>query len=206
MKIFTSFIICSLLVFSNIMAQDEVKEMLKEEKNIPYYEIPDAPERYDAAGVAARMIDGLGFRFYWASKDLTATDLEYKASETSRTTLEILDHVHGLSTTILNGISQKPNVRGDDAKEELGYQELRKLTLENLKAASDILRKEGAKVEAMKVVFQRGEKTSEFPFWNLVNGPIEDAIWHAGQLVYNRRASGNPLAPGVSVFSGKKRN
>ena len=189
-----------------MMAQDEQKEMTKEEMTIPYYEIPDAPKKYDAAGVAARMIDGLGFRFYWTSKDLTETDLNYKASETSRTTLEILDHVHGLSKTILNGISQKPNVRGKGTKEELDYKELRKRTLENLKAASDILRKEDANVEDMKVVFQRGEKTSEFPFWNLVNGPIEDAVWHAGQLVYNRRASGNPLAPGVSVFSGTKRN
>ncbi|MFK8009942.1 MAG: hypothetical protein AB8H03_26550 [Saprospiraceae bacterium] len=206
MKILTSFIIFSLFIFSNITAQDEVKKMSEEEMDIPYYEIPDAPEKYDGAGVTARMIDGLGFRFYWASKDLTEKDLEYKASETSRTTTEILEHVHGLSKTILNGISQKPNVRGGGTKEELDYQELRKRTLENLKAASDILRKEGANVEDMKIVFQRGEKTSEFPFWNMVNGPIEDAIWHAGQLVYNRRASGNPLAPGVSVFNGKKRD
>lgn len=206
MKILTSFVIFSLLIFSNIMAQDEVKETSKEEMDIPYYEIPEAPEKYDGAGVTARMIDGLGFRFYWASKDLTEKDLEYKASETSRTTIEILEHVHGLSKTILNGIDQKPNIRGGGAKEEMDYQTLRKRTLENLKTASDILRKEGANVEDMKIVFQRGEKTSEFPFWNLVNGPIEDAIWHAGQLVYNRRASGNPLAPGVSVFSGKKRN
>ena len=117
-----------------------------------------------------------------------------------------MEHFYGLSKTILNGISQKPNVRGDGTKEKLDYKTLRKQTLENLKAASDILRKEGANVEDMKIVFQRGEKTSEFPFWNLVNGPIEDAVWHAGQIVYNRRASGNPLAPGVSVFSGKKRN
>ncbi|MFT6322228.1 MAG: hypothetical protein ACJAT4_003163 [Granulosicoccus sp.] len=206
MKSFIAVLIFSLLIFSNIMAQDEVKEMSKEEMAIPYYEIPAAPENYDAAGVTARMIDGLGFRFYWASKDLTETDLEYQASETSRTTLETLEHVYGLSKTILNGISQKPNIRGGAPKEELEYKALRKQTLENLKAASDILRKEGANVEDMKVVFQRGEKTSEFPFWNLVNGPIEDAIWHAGQLVYNRRASGNPLAPGVSVFSGKKKN
>jgi len=207
MKSLIAVLVFSLLIFSNIMAQDEVKEMSKEEMDIPYYEIPDAPKNYDAAGVTARMIDGLGFRFYWASKDLTERDLRYKASETSRTALETMEHVHGLSKTILNGISQKPNVRGGGgSEEELDYKELRKRTLENLKAASDILRKEGANVEDMKVVFQRGEQTSEFPFWNLVNGPIEDAIWHAGQLVYNRRASENPLASGVSVFSGKKKN
>jgi len=204
MKTFTLFIFFSLLISSNIMAQSKFEELSKKEKDIPYYSIPEAPKQYNGAGVTARMIDGLGFRFYWASKDLTYIDLEYKGSETSRTTIEILEHVHGLSKVILNGISQKANIRGVETKKELDYKTLREQTLENLKASSDILRQESTRVEDMKIVFQRGEKTSEFPFWNLVNGPIEDAVWHAGQLVYNRRASGNPIAPGVNVFSGKK--
>jgi hypothetical protein len=43
----------------------------------------------------------------------------------------------------------------------------------------------------------------EFPFWNQINGPISDALWHCGQVVMNRRASGNPLQLGVNVFVGK---
>lgn len=206
MKSLFSLLVFSLMLIFNLAAQDAAGVKSELTSAEPYYEMPEAPEKYDAAGVTARMIDGLGFRFFWASKDLTEKDLEYKASETSRTTMEIMKHFHGLSKTIYNGIAQKPNVRGVTNQDELEYAELRSQTLGNLKAASDILRQAGAKVEDMKVVFQRGEKTSEFPFWNLVNGPIEDAIWHAGQLVYNRRASGNPLAPGVSVFSGKKRD
>jgi hypothetical protein len=203
MKSLISTLIFLLLIFSDIMAQDEVKEMSKEEMDIPYYEIPAAPENYDGAGVTARMIDGLGFRFYWASKDLTERDLEYQANETSRTTIEIMKHVYDLSKTILNGTMNRPNLR-PQLMEQFEYAELRKKTLENLKKASDQLRTADANIEEMKITFKRGEKTSEFPFWNLVNGPIEDAIWHAGQLVYNRRASGNPLAPGVNVFSGKR--
>ena len=42
-----------------------------------------------------------------------------------------------------------------------------------------------------------------FPFWNMINGPISDAIWHSGQVVANRRASGNPINPKVNVFIGK---
>ncbi len=204
MKSLFSFFVFSLLIVANLLAQDATSE--KSKSNEPYYEIPEAPEKYDGAGVAARMIDGLGFRFHWASKDLTEKDLAYKASETSRTTMEIMKHIYGLSKTVYNAAAQKPNIRGNGSQEEFGYEELRKKTLENLKNASDLLREEGANLEDMKVVFQRGEKKSEFPFWNMVNGPIEDAIWHSGQLVYNRRASGNPLAPGVSVFNGTKRD
>jgi hypothetical protein len=45
-----------------------------------------------------------------------------------------------------------------------------------------------------------------FPFWNQINGPISDALWHCGQVVMNRRASGNPLQKGVNVFIGKTTN
>lgn len=204
MKSRFSLFVFSLLIVSNLIAQDSTTENSK--SNEPYYEIPEAPEKYDGVGVAARMVDGLGFRFHWASKDLTEKDLNYKASETSRTTIEIMNHIYGLSNTIYNAAAQKPNIRGNGPREEYGYEELRKMTLENLKNASDLLREEGASLEEMKVIFQRGEKKSEFPFWNMVNGPIEDAIWHSGQLVYNRRASGNPLATGVSVFNGTKRD
>ena len=206
MKSLFSFLVFSLLILSNLIAQDAATEKLEPISDEPYYEIPEAPEKYDGAGVAARMVDGLGFRFHWASKDLTEKDLEYKASKTSRTTIEIMQHVYGLSKTIYNAAAQKPNVRGDGPQEELEYAELRSKTLENLKNASDLLRADDANLEDMKIIFKRGEKTSEFPFWNMINGPIEDAVWHSGQLVYNRRASGNPFASGVSVLRGTKRN
>ena len=44
-----------------------------------------------------------------------------------------------------------------------------------------------------------------FPFWNIINGPISDALWHCGQVVMLRRASGNPFNSKVNVFSGKLR-
>ena len=37
---------------------------------LPYYQIPDYPSSYNAATVAARTIDGLGFRYYWATEGL----------------------------------------------------------------------------------------------------------------------------------------
>ena len=43
------------------------------------------------------------------------------------------------------------------------------------------------------------------PFWNQLNGPIEDAVWHSGQIVVFRRASGNPISKKISVSTGKVR-
>ena len=74
-------LLASLLLTTCTMAQD-----------LPYHEIPEAPESYSANNVLSRMIDGLGYRYYWATKDLTDSDLEYKVSESSRTTLETMEH------------------------------------------------------------------------------------------------------------------
>ncbi len=53
---------------------------------------------------------------------------------------------------------------------------------------------------------KRRSGTVEYPFWNNINGPIADAIWHVGQVVSFRRSSGNPFPKGVSVLTGKKRD
>lgn len=204
MKSLITFLLFTLFFSIHIFSQEEMEELVEMPEELPYYEIPDAPKDFSAEGVTARMIDGLGYRYFWATEDLREEDLSYKAGETSRTTAETIEHLYGLSKTTLNAIASRPNIRGGDVKkEELDFAEKRKRTLENFKAASDFLRKKNAQVEDMKIVFQRGEKKSEYPFWNLINGPIADALWHSGQIVANRRSSGNPLHPGVNVFRGK---
>ena len=66
------------------------------------------------------------------------------------------------------------------------------------------LKSTAADIDQVKVIFQRGEKTSTYPIWNLINGPITDAIYHCGQIVSFRRSSGNPIPPGVNVFLGEQ--
>jgi hypothetical protein len=70
--------------------------------------------------------------------------------------------------------------------------------------ASEALKQPGARLDEMDMVFERGTTKQEFPFWNLINGPIADAIWHVGQVVSFRRSSGNPLPQGVNVLTGTK--
>jgi len=167
----------------------------QEEHALPYREIPDYSDDYTAGTVAARMIDALGFRFYWASNTLSEKDLAYKATDEGRTSLETIEHIYSLSKTIVNSTLKQSNSRD---KEDLSYSELRSKTLQNLKIAADILR-ESDDISQYKIIF--GER--EIPFWNQVNGPIADAIWHCGQLVIYRRVTGNPINPKVNHFSGK---
>ncbi|CAL2083577.1 hypothetical protein [Tenacibaculum sp. 190524A05c] len=166
-------------------------------QELPYYEIPENSESYTAGAVASRMIDGLGFRFYWASEGLTQKDLEFKPTPESRTSGETIDHILGLSQVILNAAENKPN---GGKQPEMSFKEKRAKILNNLKKASDIL-KDKSDLSEFKIIF--GDK--KYPFWNAINGPIADALWHCGQIVSFRRSSGNPFPKGVSVFTGKVR-
>ena len=105
---------------------------------------------------------------------------------------------------ILNAVKSIPNERNNDG--ELSFEDKRKETLVNIYNSSLIIRKmSDEEVSECTLIFKRGEDTNEFPLWNLLNGPIADAIYHSGQLVAFRRASGNPMFSGVSVFTGKTR-
>lgn len=173
-------------------------------QDLPYREIPKAPESFTAGGVASRMVDGLGFRFYWATEGLRAEDLAFKPGPDTRTSEETIAHIYGMSFLILNTTKKTANVTGQDVK--LPFAEMRKKTLENFKEASDRLRKSSDKeLLEFEAIFTRGTETVKYPFWNMVNGPIADCLWHVGQVVTFRRSSGNPFSEKVSVFNGTVR-
>jgi hypothetical protein len=169
-----------------------------------YYQIPDSPEAYTEKTVAARMVDGLGFRFYWATEGLRPEDLSYKASAEGRTIEATVEHIMGLTQVLLNAVEGKPNEGGE--QEATSYEQKRAKTLDNIKRASEILKSGQGELGDYDMIFVGARGTSEYPFWNLINGPIADAIWHCGQVVTLRRASGNPFNSNVSVLQGKVRD
>ncbi len=175
-------------------------------QDVPYKEIPDYPSDYSPGNVAARMIDGLGFRFHWATEGLRPEDLTYRPSEDGRTLLETMQHIYGMSEMILNAPSATPNERPADFS-GYSYEELRGKTLKNLKAASEAMaNKKAEDFESFEVIFKRGEQKSSFPYWNMINGMLSDCIYHTGQITMMRRSAGNPINPNVSVFMGKLRS
>lgn len=185
-----------LILMSNLQAQD---------MELPYHQIPESPTDYTTGNVIGRMIDGLGYRYHWATEGLTKTDLAYKASEEGRTILETLQHIYGMSEVILESPKGEPSVRPKDFS-KYSFEELRRKTLENLEAASGVVKgKTADEVSNFKVTFQRGEKQTDFPYWNMINGMLSDCIHHTGQIVTMRRSNGNPQNPKVNVFIGRTR-
>ncbi len=173
--------------------------------SLPYREIPDYPAEYTAETAVARMIDGLGFRFYWATDGLRPEDLAYRPSDGARTTEETIDHILGLSEIVVNALRKLPNRRSGEERSPLSLEQKRRQTLDNLKAASDTLKSGSGRLDDCPIIFENGDQRSEFPFWNGINGPIADALWHCGQVVSFRRSSGNPFNSKASVFTGKLR-
>ncbi len=191
----TIFLSLILSLFINLSIQAQMNDAL------PYMNIPDAPESYTPGTVISRVIDGLGFRYYWASEGLTEDDLAYAPGNNGRSMSENLTHIYELSTVILNAAKKLPNDRSAKPEVMTSIQQ-RKKTLENLKLASELFA-ESIDLSSHAVVFKSKDGTASYPFWNGINGPIEDALWHAGQLVVMRRSAGNPINSKVNVFLGR---
>jgi uncharacterized damage-inducible protein DinB len=173
-------------------------------EELPFSSIPKAPVNYSASNSISRMIQGLGFRYHWATEGLKAKDLKYRPTEESRSTMGTIQHIYSLSKTILNAAKNKVSKRSKDQPPE-HLDELRIITLNNLSEASELfLNYNENELNELNIIFERGGKQSKFPIWNLINGPIADALYHTGQVVSFRRVSGNPISKGVNVFLGIK--
>lgn len=167
--------------------------------SLPYVAFPPTPSHYSAGTVVSRLLDGLGFRYYWATEGLRPVDLAFRPTLEARTSQETLEHIYNLSDMIINviGGNQTPPIPHQT------FEELRKATLGNIQKSSAIIATfSEADMEKIKVDFS-GEK---IPFWNMINGPISDCLWHIGQVVTFRRSSGNPFSSKVEVFLGKIMN
>ena len=97
-------LIVYMLCCITLTAQEAVHEF-------PYTSIPEAPESYTAGTVVSRMIDGLGFRYYWATEGLTEKDMHYAPANDGRTIAETLEHLYNLSNAIINSANKMANDR-----------------------------------------------------------------------------------------------
>ena len=171
-----------------------------------YAEIPTYPETYTAGTVLGRLMDGIGFRYRWATEGLTQRDLVFRPAESSRSLRETLDHIHGLIDMIGVAFSGE-RYSSPESSQALPLEELRRMTLEKIKTLSERFKATPAEqLVDMPIKMRRGERDTDFPFWNAINGPMADILYHLGQVVSHRRAAGNPIDPGVRVFIGKRVN
>lgn len=172
-----------------------------------YYEIPEAPKKYTAGTVAGRVADGLGFRFYWATAGLRPEDLSFQPTDESRTLDQTIDHIYNLTLIVMNATKKEPTTFPVEIP-EVSFEEKREVILGFIKSASENLKAASDKdFDDFQMVFKYADGNSNsYPFWNELNGPMADALWHVGQVVMLRRMSGNPFNSNVSVLQGTVRN
>lgn len=171
--------------------------------SLPYAAIPTPPEEYNAATVLSRLMDGLGFRYHWATDGLTEEVLAYRPETTCRSVREILHHIRAIVDMIEHSVMseryQLPEPHLPDNADVRGE------TLSAISRVSATLRaSDPTRLAEFEARFRMDENDMDFPFWNTINGTMSDAIYHVGQVVAYRRAAGLPIDQGVDVFVGKQ--
>ena len=159
----------------------------------PFFDIPEPPAYSDGTGVLIRFVDALGFRFRWATEGLREEDGTFKPCESAMPLFELVKHVHGLVGSATNALVA-PMPPGGPAPTTLN--DFRNRTLSQLFFLRTQLR---GKTETDLLACKIGVH----PFWNILNGPLSDALTHVGQINTYRRAAGNPCPKGVGYLSGK---
>jgi hypothetical protein len=108
------------------------------------------------------MIDGLGYRYYWATENLRALDLDFKPDTLARSTFETMEHIYGLSFMILNASKNQVNHRRDPV--QMNAKDLRLATLYNLKSASAAMALV-ENLEELNILFESSKGRKPLPFW-----------------------------------------
>lgn len=168
--------------------------------DLPYYDIPKTPTEISTTNTLARLIDGLGFRYRWATEGLTQNEYVFKPVESSMNMTELITHIFELvkvTNRILNGgLNTIHETESISQTRENTLFLIDKLST-HLKLMTD---------DEFKDLELKNESTEkQFPFWFLLNGPLADALTHVGQITSWRRIAGNPQPEGVNVFLGVKK-
>ena len=154
-----------------------------------YHCLDEYPEKVSAGGVMARMLDGLGFRFYWATAGLNDEDYQFSPGHGAKRIGGLVWHVWGLSNWMCLNIFGKEEVRPKAIGEQRDH------ALQLIKKIRDFFC--GLDEKELMDIQIEGR-----PFWHFVNGPISDALTHVGQINSFRRMAGN-LPIQANVFLGR---
>jgi hypothetical protein len=154
-----------------------------------FRDIPSPPSAITAGTVLARLAQGIGFRYRWATEGLSAEDLAFCPAEGSMTLGQLLEHIHGLVRWVGECVGLAPlGSTGRDSTLEL--------------VAALAKRFEAMTESDLSAVVVRTSRGETLPFWNLVNGPLADSLTHIGQVASWRRILGKPV-PRADVFRGR---
>ena len=154
-----------------------------------YHRIPKYPAEVTAGTILTRLLDGLGFRFYWATEGLREKDYGFRPGPDCMSIEELVGHIWGLINWVTVSMTDTRYTRPDTVGE------IREQILEMIYYLRN-------KIQVMGEVELSAATIEGLPFWHMINGPISDALTHVGQINSFRRLSGNPVY-GANVFRGE---
>lgn len=174
-------------------------------EELPFRELSAGPERLCGSSALVRLVDGMGFRYRWATEGLDDEYLSFQASEEAMTLAEVLAHMLVLAEwvdrTLERGLAEGEVERSRPEPPPPTVDGLRRRTLEALLSVR--ARLEGADDERLVTVeITASRSRGPQPFWSLINGPLADFLTHVGQVAAWRRQAGSP-APRADVFRGE---
>ena len=148
------------------------------------------PDKEDANGIVMRLIDGLGYRFYWATEGLKTDDYTFSPGSGCQTIGELVGHVWGLVNWIhMHVCPEAPSLsRPEDIQDRRDH-------------IFDILYQIRTAVHRMDSPGLLQLTIEGNPFWHIINGPLSDALTHTGQITAFRRLNGN-VVQAHHVFLG----
>ena len=163
-------------------------------QELPFKDISQTPLELTATNTLLRLVEGLAFRYRWATQNLSEENIKFRPHPTSMNIEEVNNHIFDLvdSTYRVFG-GEKQN------KESLNsFQKIREANLFLLKKLVTLLRE----MNDSELVEMEKNTSRKLPFWYWINGPLADALTHVGQITSWRRIAGNPQLKGVNVFIG----
>lgn len=163
---------------------------------LPYTRIPDPPAEMNASNLLVRLLDGIGFRYRWATEELREEDMEFQPCDSSMKINELLVHINGLLNVTEAYITGKEMVKVSP----LGLDERRKETLATVVRTREALTELDDEYLG-KRMYKPPWREGEYPIWTLINGPLSDTLTHIGQISSWRRIHDNPIV-GANVFDG----
>ena len=163
-------------------------------QELPFEDISKTPTELTATNTLLRVVEGLAFRYRWATENLSEEDIKFRPHSTSMSIEEVNSHIFDL-------VDSTFRVFGGEKQNKDSLNSFHKLRIKSLNILADLSErlKEMSDEDFSKIE----KKTSrKLPFWYWINGPIADALTHVGQITSWRRIAGNPQLKGVNVFIG----
>ncbi len=163
-------------------------------QELPFEDISQTPLDLTVTNTLLRMVEGLAFRYRWATENLREENIKFRPHPTSMSIEEVNIHIFDLVDStyrVFGGEKQD--------KESLNsFQKIREANLFLLQKLVTLLKE----MNDSELLEMEKNTSRKLPFWYWINGPLADALTHVGQITSWRRIAGNPQLKGVNVFIG----